>query len=72
VDDWTASAIDDAASQLSRRLLSEDDSLVDNLQEVAAAGRSLVERCSAASVTILDAGRPATMAATDEVAQALD
>lgn len=74
MDDRTASAIDAAATKLSFRLLTADESLADNLQEVAAAGCSLVERCSAASITILEDGRRrgATVAATNDIARALD
>jgi GAF domain-containing protein len=57
---------------LFQRLFSEDSSLIDSLQGVANAGCSLLNGCSAASITLIEAGRPVTVAATDDTAVALD
>lgn len=57
---------------VSQRLLLEDESLVASLQAVAAAGCSLVEQCSSASITVLDGDRPSTVACTNDTALALD
>jgi GAF domain-containing protein len=56
----------------SQRLLSEDASLVDSLQGVAAAGCSLIDGCRAASITLIETARPLTVAATDDTARAVD
>lgn len=57
---------------LSRKLLAEDENITGVLQEVAAAGCALLANCSAASVTLVEDGRPRTVAATDERAVAVD
>ena len=61
-----------AMPELTQRFLSEDSSLVDSLQGVAAAGCSLLDGCSAASITLIEEGRPITVAATDDTAVAID
>ena len=53
-------------------LLTDDASLAESLQGVAAVGCSLLSGCESASVTLLKAGRPMTVASTSEVALALD
>jgi GAF domain-containing protein len=52
--------------------VTDDANLVESLQRVASAGCDLVANCAASSVTIITAGRPVTMAATDDVAASLD
>jgi transcriptional regulator with GAF, ATPase, and Fis domain len=52
--------------------VTDDDNLVASLQRVAVAGRDLLATCTSASVTLIAAGRPVTMAATDAVAVDLD
>ncbi len=52
--------------------VTDDADLAASLRRLATAGCGMLEHCRAASVTILTAGRPVTMAATDDVAQALD
>jgi GAF domain-containing protein len=59
-------------SSVAQRALADDSSLVESLQAVAAAGCSLIEPCTRASITIIERGRPATVACTDDVALALD
>lgn len=49
-----------------------DTNLAESLRRIAEAGRDLLDGCIAASVTVIDAGRPTTMGATDEVANDLD
>src|SRR3954468_24155402 len=52
--------------------VTEDADLTDSLRRIAGTGCSLLDSCSAASVTVIVARRPVTMAATDELATALD
>jgi GAF domain-containing protein len=52
--------------------VTEDDNLVASLQRVAFAGRELLATCTSSSVTLIAAGRPVTMAATDPVGVDLD
>jgi GAF domain-containing protein len=59
-------------AEAAQRLLADDSSLVASLEGVAAAGCSLLEGCSAASITLLQLDRPMTIASTSEVANALD
>ena len=59
-------------SALTQTLLTDDSNLQDGLRRVAAAGCSLLANCTAASVTIIERGRPNTMGATDDSALALD
>src|SRR5215216_848607 len=60
----------DEISALTR--VTEDANLSDSLRRIAAAGCAVLDTCSAASVTLIVAGRPITMAATDELATELD
>ena len=52
--------------------VTDDANLLESLQRVASAGCQLLASCDASSVTIITAGRPVTMAATDDVAAGLD
>jgi len=45
---------------------------MESLQRIASAGCDLLTNCAASSVTIITAGRPVTLAATNEVAAGLD
>src|SRR5215207_7697159 len=54
-----------------RRVIDDAD-LAASLRRLATAGCGMLEHCRAASVTIEAAGRPVTMASTDDVAAALD
>ena len=55
-----------------QRLIAEDVDLVATLEGVAAAGCALLDACDAASITIIQRGRPLTVAATDDLAAQLD
>jgi GAF domain-containing protein len=59
-------------TEAAQRLLADDASLEDTLQGVASAGCSLLDSCEAASITILEMGRPMTLTATNSTAIALD
>jgi GAF domain-containing protein len=52
--------------------MTDDANLAGSLQKVAVAGRDLLENCTSSSVTLIAAGRPVTMAATDAIATDLD
>jgi GAF domain-containing protein len=52
--------------------VTDDANLLESLQRVASAGCELLANCAASSVTIITAGRPVTMAATDDFAVGLD
>ena len=52
--------------------VTDDANLAESLRRVADAGCELVKNCASASVTLVAAGRPLTMAATDEVATEMD
>jgi len=52
--------------------VTDDANLVDSLRRVATAADDLVEHCSSASVTVIAGERPATMAATNDIATKLD
>ena len=58
--------------ELAQRLLTEDANLVASLEGVAAAGCALLDGCEAASITIIDTGRPLTVAATARLAREVD
>ena len=64
--------LSETLGSLSRTLLTDDANLQAGLRRVAAAGCSLLVNCSSASVTIIEHGRPSTMAATSDVAKTLD
>jgi GAF domain-containing protein len=64
--------LSEALGALSRALLTDDANLQAGLRRVAAAGCSLLANCTSASITIIDRGRPTTMASTDDAALALD
>jgi GAF domain-containing protein len=57
---------------LSSTRLTDDANLQDGLCRVAAAGCSLLANCAAASVSIIEHGRPSTVAATNDMAGDLD
>ena len=57
---------------VAQRLLAEDANLVASLEGVAAAGCALLDGCSSASITIIQRGRPHTLAATGDLADDLD
>ena len=48
--------------------VTDDANLVESLRRVAVAGCELLTNCASASVTVIAAGRPVTMAASDGVA----
>ncbi len=52
--------------------VTDDANLAESLRRVAEAGCELVKTCTSASVTLVAAGRPLTMAASDEVATEMD
>jgi GAF domain-containing protein len=52
--------------------VTNDANLSESLLKVAIAGRDLLANCKSTSVTLIPAGRPVTMAATDDVAVELD
>ena len=52
--------------------VAEDANLYDSLRRIAVTGMAVLHGCRAASVTLIVAGRPVTMAATDELAAHLD
>ncbi len=54
------------------RPLQDDENLVASLQAVATSGCSLIQGCSAASITILDDDKAVTIASTDARAVAID
>ena len=64
--------LSETLGSLSRTLLTDDANLQAGLRRVAAAGCSLLANCASASVTIIERGRPSTMAATSDVANTLD
>lgn len=64
--------LSETLGSLSRILLTEDATLQAGPRRVAEAGCSLLDRCTAASVTIIERERPSTMAATNEIALTLD
>ena len=53
-------------------VLSEDANLKGALRRVAETGRRLLVNCKAASVTLIEQGRPITVGSTNDTAQALD
>ena len=52
--------------------VTDDANLAESLRRVAVAGCELMTNCTSASVTLVAAGRPLTMAASDEVATEMD
>src|SRR5829696_2107555 len=52
--------------------VTDDANLVESLRRIADAGCALLDNCAAASITLILAGRPVTMAATDDIALILD
>jgi GAF domain-containing protein len=68
----TPAGLSETIGSLSRTLLTDDANLQESLRRVAKAGCSLLANCTSASVTIIEYGRPATMASTDESAEILD
>lgn len=62
----------DGLRQLSSIRLAEDANLADSLRRVAFAGCGPLPHCAAGSLTLIVTGRPTTMAATNEIASALD
>ena len=66
----TASVAEQRPYVLTR--VTDDANLLESLQRVAAAGCELLANCAASSVTVIAAGRPVTMAATDDIAEVLD
>jgi hypothetical protein len=61
-----------ATPPLAPSRFTDDANLVESLQRVAFAGRELLKNCMSSSVTLIAAGRPVTMAATDATAVELD
>jgi GAF domain-containing protein len=57
---------------LSQTVISNDANLQAALRRVAETGRGLVTHCSAASVTLVELGRPITVGSTNDTAGALD
>lgn len=66
------SPLSDTLGSLSRALLTEDANLQAGLRRIAQAGCSLLANCVGASVTLIERGRPATVAATNDMTLALD
>ena len=64
--------LDSTLGSLSQALLTEDANLQAGLRRIATAGCALLTSCAGASVTLIEKGRPTTVAATNETALALD
>jgi GAF domain-containing protein len=68
----SADRLSSTLSSLSSTLLTDDANLQDGLRRVALAGCALLDKCSSASISLIERRRPNTVAATDDVALALD
>jgi GAF domain-containing protein len=68
----SADRLSATVSSLSSTLLTDDANLHDGLRRVALAGCALLDKCSSASISLIERRRPSTVAATDDVALALD
>jgi GAF domain-containing protein len=66
------SAVPSPPLQMAPSRVADDANLAVSLQRVAVAGRDLLANCTSSSVTLIAAGRPLTMAATDATATDLD
>jgi GAF domain-containing protein len=72
LSDGTSARIEAAVGALARVVPSAEDSFEATMLAVASLGRSAHDRCDVASITVMERGRPMTVAATDPVAAAID